>query len=273
MWLHFKYDCYIYREIKLKWDRVPLLVRNATLLQSRWSTVERCRLFQWLLHLDLLTRKWFFNFTFFKQNWSAAVAQASYIEYPNISPRLYRKNWKFFKISLSVNFQKRLENKDWTKTGKFRSLPGNSCSRVRVLLYRIWAIETLTLSIYSYFHSFHSFWRTTRGDSIPKNFWITARSRTKQMGSPSRVWRSSRLQLCTGKCTATTKSSWRGERSGQQDQNPGHKILWPHLKSELGQFWWPQENLSSPTRWNAKNFGRGSLDERWCARVAFPEWL
>ena len=57
-----------------------------------------------------------------------------------MAPRLSGQNCKFFKFLLSLNSQKRLEYKE--NNTKYRSLTRKPRSRVRILIYRTWPIDT-----------------------------------------------------------------------------------------------------------------------------------
>ena len=61
-----------------------------------------------------------------------------------MTPRLWGQNCKFFTTLLPRNSQKRLEHKeDQTKFGRITRKPRSRLSRVRIVIYREWAIESL----------------------------------------------------------------------------------------------------------------------------------
>ena len=62
----------------------------------------------------------------------------SIYQYSNTAPRLSGQNCNFFKFLLSLNSQKRLEDKE--NNTKYRSLTRKPRSHVRILIYRTWAI-------------------------------------------------------------------------------------------------------------------------------------
>ena len=61
-----------------------------------------------------------------------------------MTPRLWGQNCKFFTTLLPRNSQKRLEHKeDQTKFGRITRKPRSRLSRVRIVIYREWDIESL----------------------------------------------------------------------------------------------------------------------------------
>ena len=67
----------------------------------------------------------------------------SLYQYSSMAPRLSGQNCKFFKVLLSLNFQKRLGYKE--NNTKYRILTQKPRSHVRILIYRTWPVETIVL--------------------------------------------------------------------------------------------------------------------------------